>query len=95
MNHQATPSVPEILAWIGQFLASTPASTTEAPTHDIQEGDSFHTLGIDSAVVVEMVHLLGETLGVEIDPTLVYDCRTVGAFASCVQQLASAPRLAA
>lgn len=95
MNPRQTPSVPEILAWIGQFLASTPASTPGKPAHDIQESDSFHTLGVDSAVVMEMVHSLGEMLHVEIDPTLVYDCRTVGAFAGCVQQLASAARLAA
>lgn len=73
------PAVAELLAWMGHFLAASAPLAGE---------DSFHELGVDSALATELVFALSEKLGIEIDPTVVYDCRTVGAFAEHIHLLA-------
>jgi acyl carrier protein len=76
------PDVAYILKWIGDFLGLSDS---------VSGNDSFHSLGVDSAMATEMVFSLGEKLSVDIDPTLVYDCRTVGIFAEHVDALVRGP----
>ncbi|MBA3772265.1 MAG: acyl carrier protein [Ramlibacter sp.] len=84
--HLEPPSCAELLAWIEGFIAS---ASGRAP-QTLHSDDSFHSLGVDSVMAMELVHSLGEAFKVEIDPTLIYDCRTVGGFTECVQQLGHA-----
>ena len=80
MTAASVPTVAELLAWMDRFLRCA------AP---LESKDSFNALGVDSALATELVFALSEKLGIEVDPTLVYDCRTVGAFAEHVHSLAN------
>ncbi|RQS14589.1 acyl carrier protein [Burkholderia sp. Bp9002] len=72
-----------ILAWIAEFMTNSgrPCSVKSL------RHESFHALGADSVLSVELAFALGETLGLEIDPTLIYDSRTIQGFAESVLAL--------
>ncbi|SDH56499.1 acyl carrier protein [Variovorax sp. OV700] len=72
-----------ILEWIERFLR---ASNCEYPSQAL-ESTSFHALGVDSALCVEMTFALGDAFDLDVDPTLIYDSRTVRGFAESVAQL--------
>jgi acyl carrier protein len=91
MTTRLPSPVGDVLGWIADFLT---ASGQPCGVH-LLAAESFHALGVDSALSVEMCFALGESLGVEIDPTLVYDSRTVQGFAQSVAALAKADRAAA
>lgn len=81
MSFAVQPDV--ILGWIDQFLR---ASDCDYPSHAFEQA-SFHALGVDSALCIEMAFVLGDTFGLDVDPTLIYDSRTIRGFAESVAQL--------
>ncbi|WP_432626321.1 acyl carrier protein [Burkholderia cepacia] len=55
-------------------------------TKNVQR-ESFHSSGADSVLSVELAFALGETPGLEIDPTMIYDSRTIRGFTDSVPAL--------
>ena len=78
-----TTEVHELLDWIDAFLGRS----LGLPPRAVHVSTSFHEMGVDSVVGTEMAFALGEHLGVEIDPTLLFDCRTIRGFAEQVHAL--------
>ena len=59
---------------------------------DIHDNLSFDYIGLDSVARVELVAMLENQLGIEIDPTAAYDFFTVGTLACFVwSQLSGTP----
>lgn len=63
----------EIQKWLTEYLAFLLGEKPEA----VNIGLSFDNHGIDSAAAVSLVADLEEWMGLELDPTVVYDYPTV------------------
>jgi acyl carrier protein len=81
----SAPSQTEIERWIVRHLSASLAPGA----HAIKRTDTFNELGVDSVTGIEMVGALGEWLGLELDPTLIYDFATAKALSTHLHELAS------
>jgi acyl carrier protein len=75
LNTQSIPTTVEIQAWIVSYLAEL----LEVNPEEIDVTKPFERYGLDSSAAVGMTGDLEDWLGIEIDPTLLYDYPTVEA----------------
>lgn len=75
---QDAPSIsPDNLADIRAWLTSYLAFLLEEEPDSIDTELSFDSHGIDSAAAVSLVGDLEDWMGIELDPTIVYDYRSI------------------
>ena len=63
----------EIQRWLSDYLAAL----LDEPTEAVDIRLSFESHGLDSAAAVSLVADLEDWTGLELEPTIVYDYRTV------------------
>ncbi|MDZ8184141.1 MAG: acyl carrier protein [Nostoc sp. ChiSLP02] len=76
------PSAEEVQNWILSYIANL----LEVGTEDIDTTVPFSTYGLDSSVAVGLTGDLADWLGLDLDPTLLYDYPTIE---SLVEHLSS------
>jgi acyl carrier protein len=76
------PSVEEVQDWVMSYIAEL----LEVETEEIDITLPFSTYGLDSSVAVGLTGDLGDWLGLDLDPTLLYDYPTIK---SLVEHLSS------
>ncbi|ACC81784.1 acyl carrier protein [Nostoc punctiforme] len=76
------PSLEEVQDWILLYIANL----LELETEEIDITVPFSTYGLDSSVAVGLTGDLADWLGLDLDPTLLYDYPTIE---SLVQYLSS------
>ncbi len=76
------PSAAEIQAWVVSYLAQL----LDVEPEEVEVTIPFDRYGLDSSAAVGLTGDLGDWLGHEIDPTLLYDYPTIKAL---VQHLSS------
>lgn len=59
------------------FLIESLAKLIKVKPTDIDTGIAFDRYGLDSAAAVELTGLIGQWIGKELEPTLLYDYPTV------------------
>jgi acyl carrier protein len=69
----SSTSVNEISAWLADYIANL----VQIPPNEVVPDREFTSFGIDSSGAVGLAVDLGYWVGIEIDPTLVYDYPTI------------------
>ena len=76
-NVKKLPTQIEVQNWIVNYIAEL----LEVDPDSIDVKNTFDRYGLDSSTAIAMTGDLEDWLGCELDPTLVYDYRTVEALA--------------
>lgn len=78
VNEQGTQlTAAKIQEWLVQYLSELVETTPEK----IDAKNTFERYGLDSSAAIVLTGDLGDWLGKELDPTLIYDYPTIAALA--------------
>ncbi|UXY13619.1 acyl carrier protein [Chitiniphilus purpureus] len=76
----------DILTWLTHYVSKL----VQLPVEEIAPDREFTSFGIDSAAAVGLAVDMGDWIGIEVDPTLVYDYPTIEAISHHVAELVRA-----
>ncbi|MFD2645652.1 acyl carrier protein [Pseudomonas japonica] len=78
-----SPDKPSVNDWLSQYLSSEHSIDPRT----IRLKTTFSELGLDSATGVALTLDVGDWLGIEVEPTVIFDYPTVELFCTHVEQL--------
>lgn len=76
-DNKKLPKIDEIQEWLVSYLSQL----LDIEVEEISTSTAFARYGLDSSASICLISDLGDWLGQEIDPTIVYSYRTIKAMA--------------